>query len=104
MQILKITIVNEVNTYLENGSDVEMFIPIDQIKAIFKPEGDLPVVLVGNAQYRGIMELVTTPTIESLFTNTIFPHASEILAKAELQLAKDSDESQDIIPLLKAND
>lgn len=103
MQVLKITIANVIQNFIKEGSEVEMFIPMNQVSAVFHSEDDFPVVLVGDKQYKGLLEVLDTD-IEKLILSQSIPHQSSALAKAELEASKQDYESEGISPVLEAND
>jgi hypothetical protein len=103
MQVLKITIANQLSTFIAEGSEVEMFIPMDKVSAIFHSKDDLAVVLVGDKQYKGMLEILEQNIVSFIETET-YSHQESALTKAELEASKQDYESEGISPLLKAND
>jgi len=104
MKVLKIAIANDIKQLVKGGgSDVAMYIPMDKVTAIFHSTDDLPVVLVGDKQYKGVLEIIESD-IETIIDEESIPFQESALTVAEFEVSKESDESQDVIPLLKAND
>ncbi len=104
MKVLKIAIANDIKQLVKGGgSDVAMYIPMDKVSAIFHSTDDLPVVLVGDKQYKGVLEIIESD-IETIIDEESIPFQESALTVAEFEVSKESDESQDVIPLLKAND
>lgn len=103
MKVLKIQIANEISNFIKSGSEVEMIIPMEKVDAIFHTPNDFPVVLVGDKQYKGMLEIVDTSITFVIETET-YSHQSEALAKAELEATKQDYESEGILPVLQPND
>ena len=104
MKVLKIAIANDIKQLVKGGgSDVAMYIPMDNVTAIFHSTDDLPVVLVGDKQYKGVLEIIEND-IETIIDEESIPFQESALTVAEFEVSKELDESQDVIPLLKAND
>jgi stringent starvation protein B len=103
MQVLQITIANDIKNFIKDGSQVKMFIPMEKVDAIFHSEDDLPVVLVNEKQYKGMLEIIDTPISDFIQMETTL-HQNSALIKAEQEASKQDYESEGISPFLKAND
>lgn len=103
MKVLRIAIANDIQKIIKDGSDVVMYIPMNKVIAIFHTTDDLPVVLVGDKQYKGLLEIIESD-IETIIDEESIPHQESALTVAEFEMSKKIDESQEIVPVLQVND
>lgn len=89
MQVLKITIANDIKQYLADGSEVVMFVPLENVTAIFHSPSNLPVVLVGDKQYSGTVEILSSE-LSSIIESETKEHQEKALTSAEFDMVAES--------------